>query len=155
MCVKCGEEGRESGGWKTVVAGGMDGRERKHKRTTKKVQGKKFNMVDSWSRVGRVKIRNSRKAKVTLSSRLLEIQYPKLCSDLTFQKHRLIQLSFLYLSSLSALPHLFTFIFLTYSCHISSAPNLFRSITLLLYFPLLLCPVMYLFLMVTLWLSPH
>lgn len=87
------------------------------------------------------------------------MQQPKLYSNLTFRKHGLIQLSLLSLLlhyathhclPLTALFHLFSFISLSYSCHISSAPNLFLSISFLLYFSLLLCLVMYLFLMVTL-----
>lgn len=88
------------------------------------------------------------------------MQQPKLYSNLTFQKHGWIQLSLLsvlppyanhHVLPLSALFHLFSFIS-SYSCHISPAPNLCLSITLLLYFSQLLSLVMYLFLMVTL---PH
>lgn len=80
-------------------------------------------------------------------------------SNLTFRKHGLIQLSLLSLLlhyathhclPLTVLFHLFSFISLSYSCHISSAPNLFLSISLLLYFSLLRCLVIHLFLMVTL-----
>lgn len=87
------------------------------------------------------------------------MQQPKLYSNLTFPKHGLIQLSVLPLLlphathhclPLTALFHLFSFIFLSYSCHISSVTNLFLSISVLLYFSLLLALVMYLFLMVTL-----
>lgn len=85
---------------------------------------------------------SGRAANVILSSRLLlQMQQPKLYSNLTFQNHGLFQLSLLSLSPLplprathhflppSALFHLFSFIALSYSCHISSAtPNLFLSI---------------------------
>lgn len=109
---------------------------------------------------------SGRMVNVILSSRRLQMQQPKLYSNLTFQKHGLIRLSLLSLLlpyathhylPLTALFHLFSFISLSYSCHISSAPNLFLSISLLLYFSLLLCLVMYLFLMVTLLhsISPH
>lgn len=67
--------------------------------------------------------------------------------NLTFQKHRLIQLSLLspllsyvthHFLRPSALFHLFSSIFRSYSCHIFSAPNPFLSITLPLYSSLLL-----------------
>lgn len=38
---------------------------------------------------------SGRQVKVVLSSCLVQMQQPKLCSNLTFQKHRLIQLSLL------------------------------------------------------------
>lgn len=89
-----------------------------------------------------------------MSSFHLQMQQPKLYSNLTFQKHRLIQLSLLSLLlpcathhflPLSALFHLFSFICLSYSCHISSAPNLFLSIAPSRYIPLYYSPSLCIF----------
>lgn len=69
---------------------------------------------------------NGRTVKVILSSCLLQMQQPKLCSDLTFQKHRLIQLLLLCFPTSPPPPpppassHLFSFISRSYSCHIFS-----------------------------------
>lgn len=90
---------------------------------------------------------SGRQVKAVLSSCPVQMQQPKLCSNLTFQKHRLIQLSLLspllsyvthHFLRPSALFHLFSFISRSYSCHIFSAPNPFLSITLPLYSSLLL-----------------
>lgn len=115
---------------------------------------------DSWAGVSGVKLRplSHRQCGFFISASL-KTQQPKLCLNLTFQKHRLIRRSLLSLLlpcathhflPLSALFHLFPFISLSYSCHISPTPNLFLSIAPLLYFSLLLSLVMYLFLLATL-----
>lgn len=102
---------------------------------------------------------SGRTVNVILSSRQLQMQQPKLYSNLTFQK-AWVDPTFSPLSSASLRhPSLSSplcpfpsvlFYLLSYSCHISSAPELFLFIALQLYFSLLLSLVMYLFLMVTL-----
>lgn len=99
---------------------------------------------------------SGRTANVILSSSLVQMQRPKLYQNLTFQKHG-VDPTFTPLSSASLRhpslssplcppPSVLLYPPLSYSCHISSAPNLFLSIAVLpLYFSLLLLLLVYLF----------
>lgn len=83
---------------------------------------------------------SGRTVNVILSSHLLEMQQPKLYSNLTFQKHRLIQLSFL--SLLLPTPPITSFPFLPFSiCSLLSSsliPVTFPQ-PLIYFFPLHSC----------------
>jgi len=152
MCAMptCRMASREEGRTGKISEGGTDEREgereREHAkaRTAKSVRRELDRRVSTWWTAGPGSQGSSsgsgRTANVILSS--LQTQQPKLYSDLTFQKQRAVPTfsplcTTHHLLSLSAPFHLLSFISLSYSCHISSAPNLFLPITLPLYFSLL------------------